>query len=500
MRNVFRKRRHSRQHTTICILFSIIVILCVVIGIIFATYFSQMRLNQFSKNIILSENYFLRNYGFPRNSDDTDDSKRTAGFTYNEAAKILDTLLSKSGFEIENAQVFMRYRPYDTLNKTDIYAYYYNALLRLIPNHMPISAFLFSPQIRSKTEADAPEDVSIYTTEALLTQLDHLIRESFIWHPDAIYIQMEYGEVQQEYDDRYLLDYEVPIESESYRDDTLILFTDTVIETAEALLSNNSAYQDEYDEALLCRLYFDSLSRQIFGYSEHVMTPSEISECLWEDPEHTITPTILDVPHISQLPEYPNGCEAVSAVMLLQYEGYDISKNIFIEEYLEKGAIKNRFGVRFGPDPQEKYAGDPSSKKGGWGCFAPVIVNALNKYLAEQTHMAQNVSGASLEILCEHFIDRGIPVSIWITQDYLPIDEVYQWLDTDDKTVHLYPKNQHCVVLSGYDKYHYYICDPLSNTVFSAVKKIDLEQSYASMGAQAVTVVPLVTDAKDTPS
>ena len=38
---------------------------------------------------------------------------------------------------------------------------------------------------------------------------------------------------------------------------------------------------------------------------------------------------LLDVPHISQLPDYPNGCEAVSAVMLLRYYDFEITKKRF---------------------------------------------------------------------------------------------------------------------------------------------------------------------------
>ena len=36
--------------------------------------------------------------------------------------------------------------------------------------------------------------------------------------------------------------------------------------------------------------------------------------------------TVLDVPFLSQLPEFPTGCESVSAVMALQYLGIDLSQ------------------------------------------------------------------------------------------------------------------------------------------------------------------------------
>lgn len=40
---------------------------------------------------------------------------------------------------------------------------------------------------------------------------------------------------------------------------------------------------------------------------------------------------IIQVPHINQTEKYPTGCESISAVMLLQYLGIDITPERFIE-------------------------------------------------------------------------------------------------------------------------------------------------------------------------
>ena len=45
---------------------------------------------------------------------------------------------------------------------------------------------------------------------------------------------------------------------------------------------------------------------------------------------------IISAPYIDQSVKYPTGCESVSAVMLLQYLGYEITVDEFIENYLEK--------------------------------------------------------------------------------------------------------------------------------------------------------------------
>ena len=40
---------------------------------------------------------------------------------------------------------------------------------------------------------------------------------------------------------------------------------------------------------------------------------------------------IISVPYIDQTEKYPTGCESISAVMMLQYLGYDINPEQFID-------------------------------------------------------------------------------------------------------------------------------------------------------------------------
>lgn len=88
-----------------------------------------------------------------------------------------------------------------------------------------------------------------------------------------------------------------------------------------------------------------------------------------------------DVPFISQLPDYPNGCEAVSAVMLLKKYGVDITIDEFVSKYLKKDNIYSADGERYGPNPKDTYAGDPSSLTGGFGVFSVGIKDAIDKVL-----------------------------------------------------------------------------------------------------------------------
>ena len=81
---------------------------------------------------------------------------------------------------------------------------------------------------------------------------------------------------------------------------------------------------------------------------------------------------IIQAPYIDQSVRYPTGCESVSAVMLLQYLGIDITVDGFIETYLEKRDFEERDGVLFGPDPRKYFCGSPYDED-AFGCYAPGI-------------------------------------------------------------------------------------------------------------------------------
>ena len=192
------------------------------------------------------------------------------------------------------------------------------------------------------------------------------------------------------------------------------------------------------------------------------------------------------VEFVSQLPDYPNGCEAACAVMMLNYHGYDVSLAEFIDAYLPCGEVYEKDGVRFGPDPAKYYAGDPSVKDGGWGCFAPVIYDSVKKVVAEKPDLVYDVldlSGAPLDAAAPQF-----PTVIWVTTDYTEVKEVFQWRSYNETQTYSYPRNQHAVVVVNMDESFYYILDPLKDGKEIAIAKDTLEACYDSMGRQAVTI------------
>ena len=197
----------------------------------------------------------------------------------------------------------------------------------------------------------------------------------------------------------------------------------------------------------------------------------------------------LSVPYISQEGSFPNGCESVSAVMLLRYYGFDITPDEFIDSYLPCEPVRISWGTRYAPNPKLVYAGDPRSDSDGYGCFAPVIVKAMNSYLSGKGYYAKNVTGTSLSTLASTYIDSGNPVLVWGTVGMKEIDRIIQWQSDDRTESFLYPANEHCMVFSGYDGENYWFSDPYDSNGTVAYPISDSVMAYNQLGTQAVVIM-----------
>ncbi|MDU4891132.1 MAG: C39 family peptidase [Clostridium sp.] len=196
---------------------------------------------------------------------------------------------------------------------------------------------------------------------------------------------------------------------------------------------------------------------------------------------------IIDVPYIDQTNYYPSGCEVVSATMLLQYYGYEIFVDQYVDKYLDTSTIESKDGILIAEDPNEYFIGDPRSSY-SYGCFAPVIVKSMNKIL-DGGKKAENITGTSLEEITEKYIEKGIPVLVWATIEMEPPSEGTDWLLKSNGLRYHWIGGEHCLVLVGYDDTSYYFNDPYNNNGLVAYKKEVVEQRYEDLGKQAVVVV-----------
>lgn len=199
--------------------------------------------------------------------------------------------------------------------------------------------------------------------------------------------------------------------------------------------------------------------------------------------------TRISVPYISQKGILPNGCEAVSATMVLQYWGYSLSAENFVDRYLDCGEMDFSGSPWKGPDPSEAYAGDPRSARNGFGCFAPVIARCMEKVIGEE-HEVKNLTGISLDQLCRDYIDQGIPAVVWATVNMRPVTKYHQWKSYDGRETYSYPGGEHCLVLVGYDDHRYYFNDPYEGKGLVAYDGSTVRARYSTLGNQAVVILP----------
>lgn len=196
---------------------------------------------------------------------------------------------------------------------------------------------------------------------------------------------------------------------------------------------------------------------------------------------------IINVPYIDQTGGGAfTGCESVTAVMLLNHLGIDISIYDFIDNYLDKQPFETHDGVLYGPNPYEVFAGDPYDKE-AMGCYAPVIKNSLERIL-DKAYEVIDETGSELPALVEKYIDNGMPLIVWATIDLrdIIVGPVWKISNGEDFT---WLSNEHCMLLVGYDDEHYIFNDPWNNNGIIAYDKNTVLDRYAKQHSQAIGVI-----------
>lgn len=202
----------------------------------------------------------------------------------------------------------------------------------------------------------------------------------------------------------------------------------------------------------------------------------------WQDARHCHI--IENVPFISQLIKYPTGCESVSAVMALQYAGCEITPEQFMDNLLPRGKapVKGEDGLYYGCDPWKEFPGSPYTNE-GWGCFAPVILKAIEGL---EGYEAEAYYGLAIDELCRRFIDRDIPVVFWATIDMNEPYHLRDWFTEEGRKIE-WINPMHCLLLIGYDETGYIFNDPTGGER-EHYSRAQVERAYQAQGRQAVII------------
>lgn len=197
----------------------------------------------------------------------------------------------------------------------------------------------------------------------------------------------------------------------------------------------------------------------------------------------------LEVPLIEQTPELPNGCEATSLAMVLQYLGYPADKLELAYDYIPRQDFTAGPRGSIGGDPEQVYPGDPGTAR-GYYCFPPVVAAGAGAYLEANggSHRAYDVSGADESQLLE-YLAAGWPVMVWQTTDQQPPTprEDLAWQLSGSGEDYIPYGNLHVTVLFGYNEDNFYLANPHGELV--EMKRSLLMKDYQAMGSRALVVM-----------
>ncbi len=193
---------------------------------------------------------------------------------------------------------------------------------------------------------------------------------------------------------------------------------------------------------------------------------------------------LIDVPYIDQTVKYPTGCESISAVMLLQHLGVEITPEEFIDNCLEKQEFEERDGVLYGPNPYKYFVGSPYDSE-SFGCYAPVLCNALDKVIGDRYEIVDE-TGKDLEELVQTYIDKDMPVVLWacINMREPIVGPFWKLLESGEDFTWI--SNEHCMLMVGYDDENYIFNDPWENNGVIGYPKDVVKDRYEAQHMQAI--------------
>lgn len=214
----------------------------------------------------------------------------------------------------------------------------------------------------------------------------------------------------------------------------------------------------------------DVISTEVEDTVEDLMVPQKI---------------IIDVPLISQLPDFINGCEVTSLTMMLNYNGVGIDKNSLAKQVKRDPTpmVKNSSGkiIRWG-DPNDGFVGDLEGDNGaGYSIYPKALLPLANKYLKNN---AVDLSGESIDTLIK-YLSQKRPILVWVTTDFSVPDDFITWTKNNKQIKATF--SEHCVILTGYDNNNFYYNDPLNLGKNKVVNRQTFEKVWNSMGKLALS-------------
>lgn len=197
---------------------------------------------------------------------------------------------------------------------------------------------------------------------------------------------------------------------------------------------------------------------------------------------------IVDAPYLSQLPELPRGCEVTTLAMLLQYNGFTVDKMTLAHEIVKDPTpltYDSGYNMRWG-NPYKGFVGDMyDAKKPGFGVFHKPIESLARKYAGQQVMNLTELDFSDITSI----VEQGIPVWVIVTSTFTQdTSRSVKW-QTADGPIQT-TRNEHSVLLTGFDGTYVYFHDPLRPAEKSSRRAAStFEQGWNQMGKQAITII-----------
>lgn len=213
---------------------------------------------------------------------------------------------------------------------------------------------------------------------------------------------------------------------------------------------------------------------------------SEAEAEVKEEAEEQVDSCLIEIPAMSQYPEYINGCEMTSLAMLVNYAElpYDREQLIQMLPVDPTPIVTDEDGsiVEWG-DPNHGFVGDITGDQIGYGVYHQPIYQLVNQI---SNGKALDLSGQAFADI-EHQIASGNLVIVWTSSSFAPVDEWMGWNTSTGEVIQA-TFHEHAVLLVGYSDEYVYLNDPISGSQSEQVSKQPFIESWEQLGRQAVTL------------
>lgn len=221
--------------------------------------------------------------------------------------------------------------------------------------------------------------------------------------------------------------------------------------------------------------------------------PAPAAPLQLDDSFRPVGTQLVDVPVQSQLPELPNGCEVTSLAMLLAGGGVSVDR-LALADAQETDAAPPVYapgrsdfaGIVSWGNPHHAFVGSVRASGGiGLGIYHEPLARLATGQAPDRV---VDLTGAGFATVVDQ-VRQGRPVMVWTTVTQTPVTDS-QWVTWQTpQGPFTGTRQEHAVLVVGYDAQGLVINDPLSGTR-KTVAPGPFITSWEQMGRQALTLRP----------